>query len=249
MTLTELVMELEKLSFSDMKLRERLRTEYSIKWIEGSFNLDAEYTHEGETIREKDVRLIFEDEFPDSLSISANTMAKNQLEVCRYLYSIRGKYSMTDFQLLKKTNSMLCANLTLPEQAGSVRKISPMLPEFGKTIPCHTQYIEEEMTECMKEFRRNYMLMKPVFRACAIHCELLRIYPFAKYNEATARSILNYELISEGYLPFSFDVKAEEYRECVMAYLKKKDMKPFLNMVEEGEKRQYLAVLNELLKK
>lgn len=86
--------------------------------------------------------------------------------------------------------------------------------------------------------------LPPVECAAWIHAEFVRIHPFADGNGRTARLIMNYELMSAGFLPVSISVKDREaYYSALDLYATKGDLVPFATMVEKLERERLLDFL------
>lgn len=87
----------------------------------------------------------------------------------------------------------------------------------------------------------NRETMHPVELAAWTHAEFVRIHPFADGNGRTSRMIMNYQLMSGGFLPIS--IKAENqapYYTALDQYATERNLMPFLTQVYDHEKAALL---------
>ena len=81
------------------------------------------------------------------------------------------------------------------------------------------------------------------------HAEFVRIHPFVDGNGRTSRMIMNYQLMSAGFLPVSIAKENRlEYFEALEAYAVDGDLKPFAEMIaslEEQRLDEYLDIAQQ----
>ena len=86
--------------------------------------------------------------------------------------------------------------------------------------------------------------LNPVERAAWVHAEFVRIHPFVDGNGRTSRMLMNYQLMSDGFLPVSISKENRlEYYEALDSYATSGDLSPFADMVaflEEARLKEYL---------
>ena len=71
------------------------------------------------------------------------------------------------------------------------------------------------------------------------HAEFVRIHPFADGNGRTSRLIMNYQLMTHGFLPVSIAKENRlEYFNVLEAYAVEQDIKPFADMIASLEEQQ-----------
>ena len=85
----------------------------------------------------------------------------------------------------------------------------------------------------LRRFYASRTDMDPVMRACHIHNELLRIYPFEKNNEATARAMFNFELLAANLPPIPFTMDRQSYCQAIISHISKEDPQPFYRMTAD----------------
>ena len=68
------------------------------------------------------------------------------------------------------------------------------------------------------------------------HLQLAKIHPFLDCNGRLARLVLNYELLVNGFKPVIITYKErDEYFKVLETFKVEKDIKPFVNFLEELE--------------
>lgn len=115
------------------------------------------------------------------------------------------------------------------------RKSNPILYTLDYNPP-HWQEIKEKMDEFIKwtynaddELKGNKIL-----KAAYLHNKLIEIYPFEYNSEATARMVMYYSLMRDGYPIFELRLGESEYNSLVIDYLKSKNIEPFYKAVQRG---------------
>ena len=92
---------------------------------------------------------------------------------------------------------------------------------------------------------RNKTELNPIELAAWTHAEFVRIHPFVDGNGRTSRLLMNYQLMSQGFLPISVDKeKRLDYYNALEEYAVNKNLEPFANFIAELEEEQ----LDEYLK-
>lgn len=89
----------------------------------------------------------------------------------------------------------------------------------------------------------------PIDLACWTHAAFINIHPFRDGNGRTARLIMNYQLMSQGYIPISIpkDLKSQ-YCNALDTYQSSNNMEPFKEIVVRLEEAQ-LDIINDNQKK
>lgn len=117
----------------------------------------------------------------------------------------------------------------------------------AKHIPPNYINVPFEMQKLIENYKK-WSNLHPVVRACYLHGEFVKIHPFVDGNGRTARLLLNFELIKNGYPPVI--IKNEdrvEYYDALDKAHTTYDYSDFIeiikNLVEESE-NEYLFLLN-----
>lgn len=210
-----------------------------LHWVQTSHGMEN-----GELSTE-DVRGILMDRSVRSGTIEDHIMIKNYGVMLTFLYNSLDVKDKADMVLLKKCDEILCRDEReeIPEEVW--RKKVTIIPGVN-IIPVPPQNISASLERMFQQYYAKRGDMDPVMRACYIHNEIFRIYPFEKNSEGVARAMLNFEFLSANLPPIPFVMEAEEYHEAIRSYMKKDDMIPFYEMIV-GTLDERLTQLLEML--
>ena len=91
--------------------------------------------------------------------------------------------------------------------------------------------------------------LNPIELAAWTHAEFVKIHPFVDGNGRTSRMLMNYQLMSAGFLPVSIAKENRlEYFDALEAYAVGGDLSPFAEMVsvlEEIRLDEYLSIASK----
>lgn len=106
------------------------------------------------------------------------------------------------------------------ENAGRYRSENVMI-SGAKHIPPRHFEISDLMQELVEEYDNNWKVYHPVIRATLLHGEFVKIHPFIDGNGRTARLLLNFELMRNGYPPviIKSDDRAKYYEVLDIAHM------------------------------
>ena len=94
--------------------------------------------------------------------------------------------------------------------------------------------------------RLNRNDLNPIELAAWIHAEFVKIHPFTDGNGRTARLIMNYSLMSSGFLPININTDERiRYYESLDKYASENVLSSFADLVAELEERRiqhYLSI-------
>lgn len=105
-------------------------------------------------------------------------------------------------------------------------------------IPCDYVKLYDRMAKFFYELE-NFS-GDPVELAAFTHLQIAKIHPFIDGNGRLARLLMNYQLISHGFLPVSISVKQkEEYFNSLEEFKVNKNDEPFKKMLNELLNKKY----------
>lgn len=211
-----------------------------LQWIQTSYALD------GGELAAEDVRLILSGRYAMTRSVQDHMTVNAYSRMLTYLYDCLAIKDKVDLSLMVHANEMLSQDR---EEAGAQeiwRKTVPIVSHL-ELVPPHPQ----DVSFCLEQMLRRYYGKResfdPLMRACYVHNEFLRIYPFERNNEATARAMLNFELLAANLIPVAFTMDRDSYHRAVRAHLHKKDPMPFYQMIGDllqDRLEQFLEMLS-----
>lgn len=90
--------------------------------------------------------------------------------------------------------------------------------------------------------------LNPIELAAWTHAEFVRIHPFIDGNGRTSRLLMNYQLMSRGFLPVSVDKETRlDYYNALEQYAVNDDLNPFADFVADLEEERldvYLKMIS-----
>lgn len=230
-----------------------LRSELSqeaLKSFDKSF--DIEYAHnstaiEGNTLTLIQTKAIIE----DSLSVGGKTLREiyevvNHAKAFDYVKQCTGAGKPLDENIVKDIHSLLMENILT---GGIYRNMEVRISGAGHKPP-----VPNEMYRQIKSFFADLPYktdLNPIELAAWTHAEFVRIHPFVDGNGRTSRMIMNYQLMTNGFLPVSIAKESRlEYFEALEAFAVNGDLTSFTEMIAELEQQrleEYLSIAEDKL--
>lgn len=132
---------------------------------------------------------------------------------------------------------------------GKYRKCNVRVRNASHSFPSH-----EQVPQLMAQFFEKLEDQKglhPIELASWVHEAFVTIHPFEDGNGRTARLLMNYILIHNGYLPVSIPVEKKlDYFILMDNYYSNRDISPFVKMVAKVEEKhldRVIAVLEPIM--
>lgn len=228
-----------------------LRSELSqeaLKSFDKSF--DIEYAHnstaiEGNTLTLIQTKAIIE----DSLSVGGKTLREiyevaNHAKAFDYVKQCTSASKPLDENIVKDIHSLLMENILT---GGIYRNVEVRISGAGHKPP-----VPNKMYRQIKSFFADLPYktdLNPIELAAWTHAEFVRIHPFVDGNGRTSRMIMNYQLMTNGFLPVSIAKESRlEYFEVLEAFAVNGDITSFTEMIAELEQQrleEYLSIAED----
>lgn len=145
--------------------------------------------------------------------------------------------------IIKDLHAILTENIMV---GGIYRNQEVRISGAGFTPP-----IGNEMYLQVKNFYEDLNRKKdlnPIKLAAWTHAEFVRIHPFIDGNGRTSRLLMNYQLMSQGFLPVSVDKETRlDYYNALEQYAVSDDLNPFADFVADLEEERldvYLKMIS-----
>ncbi|MBQ7949385.1 MAG: Fic family protein [Alphaproteobacteria bacterium] len=152
-----------------------------------------------------------------------------------YNYTLHNPDTPIDAIEICKIHSMLCANTNI--QGGMFRN-SPKIVEITVNgMRMHAPDPSEIMSKLnMIVYKLNNSSADVLTRAFSLHYDLIALQPFDDFNKRTARLVMNWFLVQNGYRPVVFNNKSDKrkYIEAITAYA-------------NGDRKRYMAFMQACL--
>lgn len=229
------------------QIRERIPKE-ALESFDRSF--DVEYAHnstaiEGNTLTLVQTKAILE----DGLSVGGKTLREiyevaNHAKAFAYVKKRVAEGLLLDEAAMKDIHALLMENILT---GGVYRSVEVRISGAGFKPPA-----PNEMYRQVKNFFQDLPYrtdLNPIELAAWTHAEFVKIHPFVDGNGRTSRMVMNYQLMTGGFLPVSIAKENRlEYFDALEAYAVGGDLAPFAEMVadlEETRLDEYLAIGQE----
>lgn len=220
--------------------------ELSVKSYVQAFEL--EYTHnstaiEGNTLTLLETKVILE----EGLSVGGKKLREiyeviNHNKAYQYVKTCIEQGLLLNESIIKEIHAILMENIMV---GGIYRNVEVYISGASHTPPA-----PNEMYRQVKNFYADLTekeAANAIELAAWTHAEFVRIHPFADGNGRTSRLIMNYQLMSQGFLPISISKEARlDYFQALEAYAVQDDLTPFADMIaflEEKQLDRYLGML------
>lgn len=229
------------------KMRGSIQKE-ALESFEKSF--DVEYAHnstaiEGNTLTLIQTKAILE----DGLSVGGKTLREiyevtNHAKAFAFVKKCVAEGKPLNEAITKEIHALLMENILV---GGVYRNVEVRISGAGFRPPT-----PNEMFRQVKNFFADLPYrtdLNPIELAAWTHTEFVKIHPFVDGNGKTSRMLMNYQLMSAGFLPVSIAKENRlEYFDALEAYAVGGDLSPFAEMVsvlEEIRLDEYLSIASK----
>ena len=218
--------------------------EATVKSYMQSFEL--EYTHnstaiEGNTLTLLETKVVIE----EGLSVGGKHLREiyeviNHNKAYQYIKKCISEDLILSEEIIKNIHNILMENI-IP--GGIYRNVDVYISGAEHTPPSPT-----EMYQQIKNFYFDLLEKKfanEIELAAWTHAEFVRIHPFVDGNGRTARLIMNYQLMKNGFLPISIKKESRlEYFNTLEEYAVNGKLEHFVEMLSILEEEQLDRYLN-----
>lgn len=193
---------------------------------------DIEYTHnstaiEGNTLTLIETKLILE----DSISVGGKKLREiyevvNHSNAYKYVKKSIANGVLLDEKIIKDIHAILMDHIIV----GGIYRNEQVYISGASHMPPSPQ----KMYEQIKDFYTNLTQkqMNPIELAAWTHAEFVRIHPFIDGNGRTARLIMNYQLLSNGFPAISINQSDRlSYFNGLEEYAVNNNLNPFADMI------------------
>lgn len=206
---------------------EKLREAFLVEWTHHSTAL------EGNTLTLVETRVVLE-----GLTVGGKTL-KEHLEVVdhaaavRYLEEyVRGGQPLTEVFI--RDVHRLVLQKTWPEEAGRYRRGDVVIAGSRHRPPSAVE-VPALVAEMVAWYRGEAAGLHPVERAALLHWRITDIHPFTDGNGRTARLLMNFSLMRDGYPPAVIRVEDRgRYLESLEGASVSGETGPFVGLVEQA---------------
>lgn len=212
---------------------------------------EIEYTHnstaiEGNTLTLMETKLVLE----DGISVGGKSLREiyesiNHKKAYCYVKGCIAKGLFLTEKTIKDIHALLMENILI---GGVYRSVDVYISGARHTPPS-----PNEMYRQVKDFYADLNWkgneLNLIELAAWTHAEFVKIHPFSDGNGRTARLIMNYQLMANGFPAISIAKENRlEYFNTLEAYATEGDLTPFTEMIAELTEQQldrYLSMMGQ----
>ncbi|MFR6291224.1 MAG: Fic family protein [Peptococcaceae bacterium] len=210
---------------------------------------EIEYTHhstaiEGNTLTLMETKLVLE----DSISVGGKHLREiyeqvNHQKAFRYVKDCIAKQISLNESVVKEIHALLMENIII---GGVYRDINVYISGAQHIPPSHNE-MYHQIQNFYADFNWKEQQLNQIEFAAWTHAEFVRIHPFTDGNGRTARLLMNYQLLSSGFVPISIAKEDKlHYFEALEEYAVNQNLQPFADMIailEEKQLDRYLEMM------
>ncbi|MFD0712119.1 Fic family protein [Paenibacillus sp. GCM10027626] len=154
---------------------------------------------EGNTLTLSETKVVLEGITVGGKTIKEHLEAINHRDAIVYVEEIVGNQEeLTEWQI-KSIHRLILKGIA-DEHAGVYRKEN-MLISGARHIPPDAIQVPSQMERFIQWYKDEGQRLHPIERAAIVHADFVGIHPFIDGNGRTARLLLNFELMKNGYPP------------------------------------------------
>ena len=234
----------EKLAILNSK---RPLAKETLKSLEKNNILDWTYNSnaiEGNTLTLRETKVVLEGITVGGKSVKEHLEVINHREAILFLEElVKNDSAITEWNI-KNLHALILKEID-NANAGKYR-LENVLISGASQVPVDYVKVSEEMEKLIYRYK-NWYKYHPLVRAALLHGEFVFIHPFVDGNGRTARLLMNFEAMKNGYLPIIIkaDLKAKYYDSLDKAMVEH-DYTDFIKLIVEEENEildKYLDVI------
>ncbi|MHC1721588.1 MAG: Fic family protein [Aminipila sp.] len=207
-----------------IEMRKQIKKMEFCELIYTSLHLD------GSIVSRDQVNRILDGEFVVEATVNDHLAIENYIETLLFMENLIGIESDVSLKIIEDIHDVSNGSEGL-----IWRRSNPILYTLDYNPP-HWQDIKEKMDELIRwTYHADEQLKgNKILKAAYLHNKLIEIYPFEYNSEVTARMVMYYSLMRDGYPIFELRLGESEYNTLIIDYLKYKNVEPFYKAVERG---------------
>ena len=219
---------------------------HSVKSLHDALVLEWTYHSnaiEGNTLTLKETKVVLEGITVGGKSMREHFEAINHREAIEWVESVVARQEPFSERLIKSIHQLVLKNID-ESNAGRYRQENVMIAGAEHTPPDHI-HLPQLMADLVQWYQQQEY--HPVERAARLHVDFVGIHPFVDGNGRTARLLMNFDLMTSGYLPVI--IRAENrlaYYEALDKAHTQQQYEEYIELVvaaQEEALRHYLKIV------
>lgn len=164
--------------------------------LEWTYNSNA---IEGNTLTISETKVVLEGITIGGKSMKEHLEVINHKDAILYLEELVAKNEDLSEWDIKNIHQLVLKTIN-DDQAGAYRTENVIISGAKHRPPKH-YLIKEQMENLIRQYNERLSDLHPIEKAALLHGEFVKIHPFVDGNGRTARLLLNFELLKNGYPP------------------------------------------------
>ncbi len=177
------------------------------------------------------------DSFADESSQEVKELANSHLTALDFAFSNARDNHKLDNSFIKDINYYLFKETDHYgiDGIGFYRNCTDNQVEGCSWKPSPSWRVAQDMDNLIYKYDNEWQNLHPIERACLLHVELIKIHPFGDGNGRTARILLSYELIKNGYPAVVIKSNNKEnYCKALNKAIESGDCSDFANLIKDA---------------
>ena len=159
----------------------------------------------------------------------------NHKKAYRYVKRCITDNTQLNENIVKDIHSILTENIII---GGIYRNQEVRISGAGHTPPAGNDMFIQ-IKNFYSDLTWKGKTLNPIEMAAWVHAEFVRIHPFIDGNGRTSRLIMNYQLMTDGFLPVSILKENRlEYYNSLEEYAVNRNLEPFAELLAKLEEEQ-----------
>lgn len=184
---------------------------------------------EGSCIKKEQVQQILREEFVPEVILADHMAIQQYRDLAVHMESLLELQSDLSLQVIKELHGF-----NSEVNPVSWRRCNPLVYTLDYNPP-PWQEVDERMEFFIRwSYGAEEAKGNAILKAAYLHHKFLEIYPFEQNCEGTARILMYYSLLREGYPLFQLRLSEREYNQSIVDYLKHQNVEPFYQALERS---------------
>ena len=222
----------------------------TLESLEESNILDWTYNSnaiEGNTLTLRETKVVLEGITIGGKSVKEHLEVINHKNAILFLEDlVKSNTDISEWNI-KNIHSLILKEID-NENAGKYRTENVKISGASQ-IPVDYVKVPEEMEKLIYRYN-NWKQYHPLIRAALLHGEFVFIHPFVDGNGRTARLLMNFEAMKNGYLPIILKASIKsKYYDALDKAMVEHDYTDFIKLIVDEEEKiidQYLKIIDRL---
>jgi len=197
--------------------------------VEWTYNSNA---IEGNTLTMSETKVVLEGITIGGKSVVEHLETINHREAILFIEELISNRDQLSEWNIKNIHALILKEID-NKNAGKYREENVLISGAKHIPPTHFE-INYLMQKMIAEYQSELMKFHPIVRATLLHGEFVKIHPFIDGNGRTARLLLNFELMKNGYTPIIIrKVQRANYYDALDFAHTTMNYSPFIKLVSE----------------